>query len=228
MAALLRSEQASATAAGAASAALAATQQAAASTRTPDATRTELAHAQEETARLNRELQRATGREREARADAEDASRAKDEFLAMLGHELRNPLAPIVTALQIMKLRGDIHSTREQEIIERQITHVIGLVDDLLDISRITRGKVVLKKAPVELAQVVASAVEQASPLLEQHQHQFTVSLPPAGLIMDVDESRLAQVVANLLTNAARYTPPGGEIALRGPPRRSRGRTDGQ
>ena len=214
VAALLRAEQAKATAA-AAGAKPDEVRPTSTLTATLTATRAELQRALDEVARLNRELQNSAAGERAAIADAEDANRAKDEFLAMLGHELRNPLAPILTALQLMKLRGDLGSAHEQEIIERQITHVIGLVDDLLDISRITRGKAVLKKAPVELAQVVAKAVEQASPLLEKHQHQFTATVAPSGLLLDVDEARLTQVVANLLTNAARYTPPGGEIALR-------------
>ncbi len=151
---------------------------------------------------------------RVARADAEAASRAKDEFLAMLGHELRNPLAPIVTALELMKLRGNGQRTKEHEVIERQVTHLTRLVDDLLDISKITRGKVHLDKHPVRLAQIVAKAVEIASPLFEQRRHRVTVALVDDDLWLEADEVRVAQVVANLLTNAAKYTNPGGVIEI--------------
>ncbi len=143
------------------------------------------------------------------------ASRAKDEFLAMLGHELRNPLSPIVTALQLMKMRGDTQSSREQAIIQRQVDHLIRLVDDLLDVSRITQGKVELRSESVEIAQVLAKAVEMASLLFEQRRHQLTIDVPSTGLLWRGDSTRLAQVVSNLLTNAARYTEPGGFVWLR-------------
>ncbi len=147
--------------------------------------------------------------------ELEAANRAKDEFLAMLGHELRNPLSPIVTALDLLRRRADGRPNREQEIIERQVGHLVHLVDDLLDVSKITRGKVVLRKEPVEIAGVVAKAVEIASDLLEQRRHRFSVDVPAQGLRVEGDPVRLAQVVANLLTNAARYTDPGGTISLR-------------
>jgi signal transduction histidine kinase len=159
-----------------------------------------------------RELERAL---RDALAEREAASRAKDEFLAMLGHELRNPLAPIVTALQLMKLKGDVRCEREQEIIERQVDHLVRLVDDLLDVSRITRGKVDLKRETVDLSSVVAKAVEIARPLLEQRQHHFSVSVPRASMRIDADATRMSQVIANLLTNAAKYTESGGTITVR-------------
>jgi signal transduction histidine kinase/CheY-like chemotaxis protein len=148
------------------------------------------------------------------RASAETANRAKDEFLAMLGHELRNPLAPILTALQLLKLRGIQTGERERDIIERQVRHLVSLVDDLLDVSRITRGKIELRRRPLEMADVVARAIEMASPLLEQQRHDLTVDVPSEGLIVDGDAARLAQVVSNLLTNAAKYTDPGGAIAV--------------
>lgn len=147
--------------------------------------------------------------------DLETANRAKSEFLAMLGHELRNPLAPIVTALDLMKRRGDMKTSREQEIIQRQVQHLIRLVDDLLNISRITRGKVSLRKETVELADVIGKAVEMAHLLIEQRGHRLNLDIPPSGVRCHGDPVRLAQVVANLLTNAARYTAPGGEIDLR-------------
>ena len=156
------------------------------------------------------------------REAAEAANRAKDEFLAMLGHELRNPLAPILTALQLLKLRGVDAAERERGIIERQVKHLVRLVDDLLDVSRITRGKIELRRAPVELADVVARAIEMSSPLLEQQRHDLRVDVPRTGLTVHADAGRLAQVVANLLTNAAKYTEPGGTIAVTAP-RRGRG-----
>jgi len=146
---------------------------------------------------------------------AENANRAKDEFLAMLGHELRNPLSPILTALQLMKLRGESGSERERTVIERQVNHLTRLVDDLLDVSRIARGRVELKTEIVELSEVVAKAIEMASPLLEQRTHTLTVDVPRRGLLVDGDPTRLGQVVSNLLTNAAKYTPPGGRISIR-------------
>ena len=149
-----------------------------------------------------------------ARRDAESANRAKDEFIAMLSHELRNPLSPILTALQLMKLRGIDAAERERTIIERQVGHLVGLVDDLLDVSRITRGKVELKKGHVELAGVVANAVETASPLLEERQHHLEIRVPRRGCSIHGDQERLAQVVANLLTNAAKYTEPKGSIEI--------------
>ncbi len=143
-----------------------------------------------------------------------DANRRKDEFLALLGHELRNPLAPIVTALQLMRLRGE-GSERERAVIERQVRHMVQLVDDLLDISRITRGKIKLKTEPVELASVIAKAVEMASPLLEQRAHQLELAVARRGLQVMADPMRLAQVFANLLTNSAKYTEPLGAISIR-------------
>jgi PAS domain S-box-containing protein len=143
-----------------------------------------------------------------------DAGKAKDEFLAMLGHELRNPLAPIVTALQLMRLRGDQHNLLERQVIQRQVDHLVRLVDDLLDVSRVTRGKIELKIEPVELAEAIAKAVEMARPLLDERRHELELRVTP-GLAWEGDPARLAQVLANLLTNAARYTPAGGQVLLR-------------
>ena len=150
-----------------------------------------------------------------ARRDAEAANRAKDEFLAMLGHELRNPLAPITTALQLMRLRPEADATRERAVIERQVQHLVGLVNDLLDVSRITRGKVDLRIETVELANVVARAIEIVSPLLEENRHALTVDVP-SGLAVRADAARLTQVVSNLLSNAAKYTPAAGLITVTG------------
>jgi PAS domain S-box-containing protein len=153
-------------------------------------------------------------RERHAREQAELANRAKDEFLAMLGHELRNPLSPILTALQLMRLRGGDGSERERTVIERQVNHLTRLVDDLLDVSRIASGRVELKEEVVEMAAIVAKAIEMASPLLEQRAHSLVVDVPRHGLAVLGDATRLSQVVSNLVTNAAKYTPAGGEITI--------------
>jgi PAS domain S-box-containing protein len=168
------------------------------------------------TDRRRAELARAEAdRERErALAIAESASRAKDEFLAMLGHELRNPLAPIVTALDLMKARAGSPTSREEQVIERQVEHLVRLVDDLLDVSRITRGKVELDCRAIDLRDVVVKAVEMAAPLLEQRRHRFRVDVPSRGMGLYADAARLSQILSNLLTNAARYTPPGGDISL--------------
>ena len=143
-----------------------------------------------------------------ARADAEAASRAKDEFLAMLGHELRNPLAPIVTALELTQ-----HRPREYEIIQRQVGYLRRLVDDLLDVSRITRGTLELALAPVDIADAIADGIEAARPLVDQRGHELVVDIG-RGLVVSGDRVRLAQVITNVLTNAARYTPRGGRIEV--------------
>ncbi|MDB4971135.1 MAG: chemotaxis protein methyltransferase CheR [Myxococcales bacterium] len=150
-----------------------------------------------------------------ARAKAELANRVKDEFLAILGHELRNPLAPILTALQLMKLRAPEALERERTIIERQVRHVVRLVDDLLDVSRITRGKVELKNEVVNIADVVAKALEMAGPLFEERAHEVQLSVADSLFVL-ADPVRLAQVVANLLNNAAKYTEPRGRIEIDG------------
>ncbi|HEU4852874.1 MAG TPA: ATP-binding protein [Telluria sp.] len=144
-------------------------------------------------------------------ADLHRAARTKDEFLAMLGHELRNPLAPIVTALNLMKMK-DSNTRAEQAVIGRQVEHVVRLVDDLLDISRITSGKVELRKSTVVLADVLKKSIEMAGPLIEQKRHRLSVEI--ADVTWYGDPARLAQVVSNLLSNSARYTPAGGSIHL--------------
>jgi PAS domain S-box-containing protein len=150
----------------------------------------------------------------DARREAERANRAKDEFMAMLGHELRNPLAPILTAVQLMRLRGPEGNASKLDVVERQVKHMLRLVDDLLDVSRIARGKVALSREPVELASVVAKAIEMAEPLVDANRHHLTVEVPRSGLEVDVDPARMAQVVSNLLTNAAKYTPSQGRIVV--------------
>jgi PAS domain S-box-containing protein len=149
-----------------------------------------------------------------ARKAAEQASRTKDEFLAMLGHELRNPLAPIVSAIQLLKLRGERSSAREYQILERQVKQMVRLVDDLLDVSRISRGKIELKTRPIDLRDALAKATEIALPLFEQKRQDLEVSAPPYPLVVDGDDARLTQVFANLLNNAAKYTPEAGRITM--------------
>ncbi|MYM90150.1 PAS domain-containing protein, partial [Rugamonas sp. FT82W] len=144
-------------------------------------------------------------------AELAASSRAKDEFLAMLGHELRNPLSPILTALEVIRRQGG-HSVAH-DIIGRQLTHLIRLVDDLLDVSRVNTGSIVLKTEPLDLAQVIDKAVEMVAPLLDHRRHRFSKEVQ-GTLAVRGDHVRLVQIVANLLTNAARYTPPGGQIRL--------------
>jgi len=153
---------------------------------------------------------------RQLSADLSEADRRKDEFLATLAHELRNPLAPIRTGLQLMKLARGQQATIEQtrSMMERQLAQMVRLVDDLMDVSRISRGKLELQRERVALAAVVNSAVESSSPLIEQMGHQLTVTLPELALMVDADMTRLSQVVLNLLNNAAKYSDQGGHIQL--------------
>jgi PAS domain S-box-containing protein len=152
--------------------------------------------------------------ERAARLAAEQANRTKDEFLATLSHELRNPLAPIVTALQLIKLHGEGRATREYQVIERQVQHLVHLVDDLLDVSRVSGGKLELKRRVVDVRDALARAVEMASPLVEHKAHHFEVDAPSHALLVDGDPLRLTQIFENLLTNAAKYTDPGGHLGV--------------
>jgi signal transduction histidine kinase/ActR/RegA family two-component response regulator len=146
-----------------------------------------------------------------ARAEAEAADRAKDEFLALLGHELRNPLAPALTAVHLMKQRGE--NGREREILERQIRHMARLVDDLLDVSRLRRGAIELRREPFDLADAVSRAVEMTSPIFTDKHHELVIEVPQ-GLIVDGDRIRIAQVISNLLSNAAKYTEQHGRVVL--------------
>ena len=158
------------------------------------------------------------GMEEELRRRAEDlltADRQKDEFLAMLAHELRNPLAPIRNALEVIRLDPDPASVATaSEMASRQVGHMARLLDDLLDVSRITSGKIELRIEPVDLNRLVGHAADAARPLIEANRHRLTVSLPPEPIRMMGDPTRLEQVFGNLLTNAAKYTEPGGSIGL--------------
>jgi signal transduction histidine kinase len=146
-----------------------------------------------------------------ARRQAVEASRAKDEFLAMLGHELRNPLAPIVMTVESMRLEGP--ASPQVELLWRQVRHLVRLVDDLLDVSRIARGLVELQRNVVELSAIVNRALEMTSPLLDKRRQRIIADLAPATVNGDLD--RLAQVVANLITNAAKYSEVGSQIRIR-------------
>jgi signal transduction histidine kinase/GAF domain-containing protein len=160
-------------------------------------------------------LARVLVRERAQARLLEEQDRRKDEFLATLAHELRNPLAPIRTGLHILRKSGTgEQAARTHEMMERQLQHLVRLVDDLLDISRITLGKVELKKERVDFRAVLGSALESTRPLIEAANHELAVRLPADPLPLDADPTRLAQVLANLLNNAAKYTPPGGRIQL--------------
>lgn len=145
-----------------------------------------------------------------ANYDREKASRAKDEFLAMLGHELRNPLAPIVTALELIKLKNSNTLTLELAVIDRQVEQLQRLVDDLLDMSRITQGKVELKKEAVEIHSVLQRAIEDIRPLFGKKRHAIITNFQELNVQVNGDVTRLLQVFTNLLINAAKYTDPGG------------------
>jgi len=155
-----------------------------------------------------------------ARVKAEEslreADRRKDEFLAMLSHELRNPLAPILNAVGVLKRPGlsDERLEWAREVIERQVENLTRLVDDLLDVSRITQGKIALRRENLDMAAVVARALETSRPLIEARKHKLTVKLPPRPVRLNGDLIRLAQVISNLLSNAAKYTGEGGAIRL--------------
>jgi signal transduction histidine kinase len=163
-------------------------------------------------------------REQAARTAAEqvaaalrEADKRKDEFLATLAHELRNPLAPLRNALHIMTLTDAslppaVRQTRD--VMERQLGHMVRLIDDLLDLSRVSRGKIALKREQTDLAAAVRAAVETSRPLIEKAGHELTIALPAGPVRVDGDPVRLAQVFANLLNNAAKYTDPGGSIRL--------------
>ena len=176
----------------------------------------ELSRAQATRDTAGNERQNQLERAQQARQTAEEENRAKDQFLAMLGHELRNPLAPIGTAAQLLKLPDlDGHRARYAgDVIGRQVEHMNRLLSDMLDVSRVTRGLVTLNLEEVDLRNVVERAVEQTRPLMEERQHRLELRLPQGPVTVRGDQTRLTQVVANLLTNSAKYTQPHGAIQL--------------
>ena len=164
----------------------------------------------------NRALQQETEEHHQAEVALRRADQRKDEFLATLAHELRNPLAPMVNAMTLLEAPGVDSSmiTRAHGMIRRQLMQLVRLVDDLLDVSRITSGKLVVRKQTVELAQVVQNAVDTARPLLEARKQALTVELPREAVMLQADAVRLSQVFSNLLNNAAKYSDPGGRVTL--------------
>jgi len=164
----------------------------------------------------NATLSRESAERREAEEALRMADRRKDEFLAMLAHELRNPLAPLSNALEIMKRTGSQTPVAQQarDMMDRQLRQMVRLVDDLLDVSRITTGKLAIKPQRCELCDVVRSALDTARPRIEARRHSLTVTLPDQPVYVDADPTRLSQVFSNLLNNAANYTEPDGQITL--------------
>jgi signal transduction histidine kinase len=167
---------------------------------------------------LYRQRQQVSRQRDELRAAAEalrEADRRKDEFLATLAHELRNPLAPIRNGLQILRIAPNGEQAEDvREMMDRQVTHLVRLIDDLLDVSRVSQGKIDLRKERIALQSALQAAVEVSRPLIETGRHGLTLDVPEDTLWLDADLTRIAQVISNLLNNAARYTPEGGRIAL--------------
>jgi PAS domain S-box-containing protein len=164
--------------------------------------------------RARQQVEGLVAAERASRDRAEDADRRKDEFLAMLAHELRNPLAALNTALEVMghSLQDATRVGRLRDTGLRQVGNLVRMVDDLLDVSRVTRGKVELRKTEVDFGPLVRNAIAAVRPQIDAREHTLTVSVAPDEFLLEADATRLEQVVTNLLTNAARYTPPGGAI----------------
>ena len=169
-----------------------------------------------ENAELYRSLQSENAERTAAEAKLQEASRRKDEFLAMLAHELRNPLAPIRNALELIRRLAppDVKLGWARDVMERQVKHMTRLVDELLDVARISEGKITLTREPVDLKAVIEHSVETAQPLIDEHRHVLQVKLPDSPVWLQGDFARLSQVVGNLLHNAAKYSGDGGRIAL--------------
>lgn len=165
----------------------------------------------------NVQLDRNIGQREQYEGELREADRRKDDFLAMLAHELRNPLAPISAAADLLKhvKMDDARIKKTSEIIHRQVKHMTGLVDDLLDVSRVTKGLVTLQKQPVDIRGVVTNAMEQVNPLIQSRRHSLTLQMPPELAMVMGDHKRLVQVLANLLTNAAKYTHEGGNLLVK-------------
>jgi signal transduction histidine kinase len=168
-------------------------------------------------ASLDRRVTERTAALRESESRLLEAGRRKDEFLATLAHELRNPLAPVRNAIHFLKLRGPGTSDVQwaSDVIDRQVSAMGRLIDDLMDVSRINRGRIELRRAVVPLEQVLSDAVETIQPQIDGAGHQLSVLLPPAKLVVNADRARLAQAFMNLLSNAAKYTDPGGRLEVR-------------
>jgi signal transduction histidine kinase len=178
--------------------------------------RQEVARQRDELRAATEQISRLLGESRRYAEALREADRRKDEFLATLAHELRNPLAPLRMGLEILKAAP--HNTesaaKSRDMMDRQLTHMVRLVDDLLDISRISRGKMTLQRECVELRTIIEGAVEANRPYLTTAGHDFRLQLPEDTLYLNADRTRLTQVVSNLLNNAAKYTPAGGRVEL--------------
>ena len=185
-------------------------------TRELEALNATLQRANTELERANRSLQSEVVERARAEQALQEADRNKDEFLAMLAHELRNPLAPILNALQLMRMQPSaVQLQWAQEVIQRQLASLTRLVDDLLDVSRITRGKITLARQPLTVETLITRAVETVEPLIKVREHQLVLRIPPEVLQVDGDPTRLTQALGNVLGNAAKYTDRGGRIELR-------------
>ncbi len=185
-------------------------------TRELEALNATLQRANAELERTNRSLQSEVAERARAERALKEADRHKDEFLAMLAHELRNPLAPMLNAVQLMRMKPvtDQQLSWSRDVIERQLAHLTRLVDDLLDVARITRGRINLSREPIELGTLVARAVEIVQPLIQERGHQFTTEIPDGTLRVNADPLRLTQALGNVLGNAAKYTERQGHISL--------------
>lgn len=175
-----------------------------------------LQRANQELESANRALQKEVTERARAQEALKEADRHKDEFLAMLAHELRNPLAPILSAVQLMRMKpmADPQLSWSRDVIERQLSHLTRLVDDLLDVARISGGRITLSREPVELAVLIARAVETVQPLIQARGHEFTSEIPAGTLTINADPLRLTQAFGNVLGNAAKYTEQAGRISL--------------
>jgi signal transduction histidine kinase len=180
-----------------------------------EAVNTDLARANAELERTNATLDHEVRERRQAEASLQESNRRKDEFLATLAHELRNPLAPLRSALEVLHRQPPPEVVQQMRtMMQRQVAHMVRLVDDLLDVSRISRNMLELRREWAPLAPIVAVAVETAQPLIDRAGHRLEVRIPHEDPLVWVDAARLAQVIANLLNNAAKYTPAGGHIRL--------------
>jgi signal transduction histidine kinase len=168
---------------------------------------------------LHRQRQQIAAQRDELKARSaalEEADRRKDEFLATLAHELRNPLAPLRHGIDVLRRKPDGDSAEDiRAMMDRQLTQMVRLIDDLLDVSRISQGKIELRRERLQAAEIVRLALEASRPLIESHGHRLTVDVPDAAIWLDADLTRMAQVLGNLLNNAAKYTPEGGRSVWR-------------